>query len=58
MAAHKAFLCEIYLDMKDVFLLLCQKHPLHTPTIRVGFFLKQTGGREGMADILEAIEDN
>lgn len=60
MAVHKAFFCQIYLDMKDVFLLLCQTHPLYTPTSKSGIFLKtnRREGGEGMADILEAIEDN
>lgn len=57
-AVHKASLCQIYLGMKDVFLLLCQTHPLRTPTVKVGFFLKQTGGRRGWQTSWRAIVDN
>lgn len=56
MAVREAILCQIYLDVKDVFLLLCWTHPLCAPTF---FFSLKTNTRaEGMADILEAIEDN
>ena len=62
MAVHKAFLCQIYLDMKDVFLLFVSDAPTSYSHFererererarerereRGGFFLKQTGGREG-----------
>lgn len=44
MAVHKAFLCQIYLDMKDVFLLFVRR----THSILLHFesriLLKQTGG--------------
>lgn len=57
MAVHEAILCQIYLDVKDVFLLLCWTRPLRTPTF--SFSLKTNRpAAEGMADILEAIEDN
>lgn len=57
MAVLEAILCQIYLDVKDVFLLLCWTHPLWTPTFFF-FSLKTNTWTEGMADILEAIEDN
>lgn len=60
-AVREAILCQIYLEVKDVFLLLA----LDTLSLRSCLFffflslsLKTNTRAEGMADILEAIEDN
>lgn len=44
MADREAILCGIYLDVKDVFLLLCSTHPRFLFSF---FLLKQTRRRRG-----------